>query len=105
MVRAVLWLLALFGVAVGAALFAAGNPGTVTLFWPPYRVDLSLNLVLLVLLALFVVLHLALGALDAFAGIPGQARRWRLQQKERLVQTALVDALVHLVAGKKKHSG
>ena len=99
-VRAALWLLALFGVAVGAALFAAGNPGTVTLFWPPYRVDLSLNLVLLVLLALFVVLHLALGALDAFAGIPGQARRWRLLQKERLVQTALVDALVHLVAGR-----
>ena len=51
MVRAVLWLLALFGIAVGSALFAAGNPGTVTLFWPPYRVDLSLNLVLLALLA------------------------------------------------------
>ena len=100
MVRAVLWLLALCGVAVGSALFAAGNPGTVTLFWPPYRVDLSLNLVLLALLALFVVVHLALGALSAFAGIPGQARRWRLQQKERLVQTALVDALVHLVAGR-----
>ena len=99
-VRAVLWLLALFGVAVGSALFAAGNPGTVTLFWPPYRVDLSLNLVLLALLALFVVLHLALGTLDAFAGIPGQARRWRLQQKERLVQSSLVDALAHLVAGR-----
>lgn len=100
MVRAALWLLALFGIAVGSALFAAGNPGTVTLFWPPYRVDLSLNLVLLGLLALFVLLHLALGALDAFAGIPGQARRWRLQQKERLVQSALVDALAHLVAGR-----
>jgi len=95
-----LWLLALFGVAVCSALFAAGNPGTVTLFWPPYRVDLSLNLVLLVLLATFVVLHLALGTLDAFAGIPGQARRWRLQQKERLVQSSLVDALAHLVAGR-----
>ena len=100
MVRAVLWLLALFGIAVGSALFAAGNPGTVTLFWPPYRVDLSLNLVLLALLALFVVLHLALGTLNAFAGIPGQARRWRLQQKERLVQSSLVDALAHLVAGR-----
>jgi len=95
-----LWLLALFGIAVGSALFAAGNPGTVTLFWPPYRVDLSLNLVLLALLALFVVLHLALGTLDAFAGIPGQARRWRLQQKERLVQSSRVDALAHLVAGR-----
>ena len=100
MVRAVLWLLALFGVAVGSALFAASNPGTVTLFWPPYRVDLSLNLVLLVLLALFVVVHLALGALETFAGIPGQARRWRLQQKERWVQSSLVDALAHLVAGR-----
>ena len=100
MVRAVLWLLALFGVAVGSALFAASNPGTVTLFWPPYRVDLSLNLVLLVLLALFVVVHLALGTLETFAGIPGQARRWRLQQKERWVQSSLVDALAHLVAGR-----
>jgi HemY protein len=95
-----LWLLALFGVAVVSALFAASNPGTVTLFWPPYRVDLSLNLVLLVLLALFVVVHLALGALETFAGIPGQARRWRLQQKERWVQSSLVDALAHLVAGR-----
>ncbi len=95
-----MWLLALFGVAVVSALFAASNPGTVTLFWPPYRVDLSLNLVLLVLLALFVVVHLALGALETFAGIPGQARRWRLQQKERWVQSSLVDALAHLVAGR-----
>jgi hypothetical protein len=30
----------------GIALFAGNNPGTVTLFWPPHRVDLSLNLVL-----------------------------------------------------------
>jgi len=46
------------------------------------------------------VIHLALGALETFAGIPGQARRWRLQQKERWVQSSLVDALVHLVAGR-----
>jgi len=99
-VRAVLWLVGLFGVAVAAALFAAGNPGTVTLFWPPYRVDVSLNLALLVLLGVFVLGHMALGALSTLAGIPGQARRWRLLQKERLVQTALVDTLVHLMAGR-----
>ena len=44
--RAALWFLALFGVAVAIALFAGNNQGTVTLFWPPWRVDLSLNLVL-----------------------------------------------------------
>ena len=49
--KAALWLLALFGVAVAIALFAGNNQGTVTVFWPPYRVDLSLNLVLLLLFA------------------------------------------------------
>ena len=43
--RATLWLVALFGVAVAVALFAGNNQSTVTVFWPPYRVDLSLNMV------------------------------------------------------------
>ena len=47
--RAALWLLVLFAVAVAIALFAGNNQGTVTLFWPPWRLDLSLNLVLLTL--------------------------------------------------------
>ncbi|MEI7515112.1 MAG: heme biosynthesis HemY N-terminal domain-containing protein [Betaproteobacteria bacterium] len=98
--RAVLWLAALFGIASASALFASENPGTVTLFWPPYRIDVSLNLALLALAACFVLLHLALRGFFAFANIPAQARRWRLQQKERLVQTALVEALMHLVAGR-----
>ena len=49
--RVVLWLVGLFAIAAVSALFAAGNPGTVTVFWPPYRLDLSLNLVLLALVA------------------------------------------------------
>ena len=63
--RAALWLLSLFGMAVAVALFAGNNQGTITVFWPPYRLDLSLNLVLLLLALLFVTLHLALRALAA----------------------------------------
>ena len=44
--RATLWLVALFGVAVAVALFAGNNHNTVTLFWEPYRIDASFNLVL-----------------------------------------------------------
>lgn len=98
--RAVFWLMALFGVAAASALFAAGNPGTVTLYWPPYRIDVSLNLALLVLAAGFVLLHLALRGFSAFASIPAQARRWRLLHRERLVHASLVDSMVHLVAGR-----
>jgi len=98
--RVVLWLMALFGVATAIALFAAGNPGTVTLFWPPWRIDLSLNLALSALVGGFLVLHLALRGFAAFASIPAQARRWRVQHRERLVHASLVDALAHLTAGR-----
>ncbi len=98
--RIVLWFMALFGIAVASALFAGNNQGTVTLFWAPHRVDLSLNLVLLLLATAFVVLHLALRALSGLVGIPVQARRWRLQQKERAIESALLDSVSHLTAGR-----
>jgi len=98
--RAALWLLALFGVAVAIALFAGNNQGTVTVFWPPYRVDLSLNLVLLLLFAAFVFLHAALGALAALFDLPRQALRWRSLQRERAMHGSLLDAFSHLLAGR-----
>jgi uncharacterized protein HemY len=98
--RAALWILALFGVAVAVALFAGNNHAVVTLFWPPHRVDISLNLMVLVLIGVFVLLHFALKALSALASLPVQARRWRAQQKERAMYAALMDALAHLLAGR-----
>jgi HemY protein len=81
-------------------LLAGGNQSTVTVFWSPYRVDLSLNLVLLVLVVLFVMLHLAWRAMTALFELPHQARRWRLQQKERAMHAALLDALSELWSGR-----
>jgi HemY protein len=98
--RAAIWLLALFAVAAAVALFAGNNQGTITVFWPPWRVDLSLNLVLVILLVAFVLLHAALRALAALFSLPTQARQWRLQQKERTLHAALLDAMVQLIAGR-----
>lgn len=98
--RAALWFLALFGVAVATALFAGNNQGTVTLFWPPYRIDLSLNMVLVLLALGFVTVYAALRALAAMLELPRQARRWRLQQKERAMHHALIDATTHMLGGR-----
>ncbi|RYF35157.1 MAG: heme biosynthesis protein HemY [Comamonadaceae bacterium] len=98
--RIALWLLALFGIAAAVALFAGNNQGTITVFWPPWRVDLSLNLVLLLLLGAFVLLHVALRGLSALFSLPRQARQWRMQQKERALHAALLDALSQLIAGR-----
>ncbi|MFT4192450.1 MAG: heme biosynthesis HemY N-terminal domain-containing protein [Comamonas sp.] len=98
--RAALWFLILFAVAVALALFAGPNASSVTVFYAPYRVDLSLNLVLVLLLAAFGLLHVALRALAALFELPRQARRWRAQQKERAMHTALLEAQTHLLAGR-----
>ena len=98
--RAALWLVALFGVAVAVALLAGNNRAVVTVFWPPHRVDISLNLLVLLLGGFFGLLHLALRALVAVFSLPLQAQRWRAQQKERAMYAALMDALAHLLAGR-----
>lgn len=103
--RAALWFLALFGVAVAIALFAGNNQGTVTVFWPPYRVDLSLNLVLMLSVAGFVFLYAVLRALSALFDLPQQAMRWRNQQKERAVHGLLVEAIGHFLAGRFLRAG
>ncbi|MFM2035744.1 MAG: hypothetical protein RL459_1009 [Pseudomonadota bacterium] len=98
--RSAIWFLSLFALAVAAALMAGNNQGTITVFWPPYRVDLSLNMVVLVLLAFFVTLHLGLRALSALFAMPAQARRWRLQQRERGILAAMLDAMALMAAGR-----
>lgn len=98
--RGVLWLAGLFAVAVLAALFAGSNHNTVTLFWAPYRVDLSFNLVLLLVVLAFVVVHGALQALGGLFRIPQQARRWRLAQRERALYGSLLESLTLLVSGR-----
>lgn len=98
--RAALWFLALFGVAVAIALFAGNNQAVVTVFWPPHRIDISFNLMVLLLAGLFMLLYLASRALSAVFSLPLEARRWRAQQKERAMYGALMDALAHLMAGR-----
>src|SRR5450830_1714412 len=56
-------LLILFALAVGLAIGARFNPGNVVVFFPPYRIDLSLNLFLFSLVALFVVIYVFMGAI------------------------------------------
>ena len=103
--RAALWFMSLFALAVGGAWLVGHNIGTVTLYWPPYRVDVSLNLVLLGLVVLLLVLSLVQHAVLALLAMPKQAKQWRQQQKERAAYGALLDALMHFMAGRYVRAG
>jgi HemY protein len=98
--RAALWFLALFGIAVAVAVFAGNNDATVTLYWAPYRVDLSLNFVILTLVFSFALIYAAMRTAALLFALPEQAQRWRALQKERAINAELFNAQSHFLAGR-----
>ena len=93
-------LVALLAVAVGSALLVGGNQASVTFFWSPYRMDVSLNLFLLALALLFVILHLAWRGVGGLFELPREARRWRMRQQERAMHGSLLLAQSQWMAGR-----
>jgi HemY protein len=98
--RSLFWLLFLATLAVALAWLVGQNQATVTVFWHPWRLDMSLNLVLWVLISGFALLYLALRGVSALRALPMQARRWRAQQQERAMHLALLDGVVHQLSGR-----
>lgn len=86
-------LLILFAGAIGLAVAARYNVGNVVLFYPPYRVDVSLNFFLLALLLLFSGLYFVLYALARLQRLPGKVIAYRREKRERVGNQALRDGI------------
>lgn len=98
--KTVFWFVGLFAVAVALALLMGQNSATVTLFWLPYRVDMSFNLALAALLLVFGLAYVSLRSMAALQSLPRRAAQWRQTRRERTVKAALFDALSHQMAGR-----
>jgi len=94
--RLVIWLVLLFVAAVVAALMLGSNMGLVSFYRGEWRLDMSLNLFLLLLVGSCFALVTAIQAVEALTTLPKRAREWRLAQRERNAQLALREALVEL---------
>ncbi|WP_374437307.1 heme biosynthesis HemY N-terminal domain-containing protein [Inhella sp.] len=94
--RGIVWLILLFTAAAVAALTLGRNDGLVSLFWSGWRVDLSLNLFLLLLVGACLLVFALLHTLSLLFGLPERARAWRLAQRDRGAQQLLREALVSL---------
>ena len=97
--KRIIWFLLLAAAATGLALLMGDSRASVALFWPPYRISLSFNLLVLLLLAFFLLLYFALRTLQAFLAMPGRAQTWRSQYHERAMYQQLLDAHMQLWAG------
>lgn len=102
--RIFLWLLILFATAIGLAVTAHFNAGNVVFFYPPYRVDLSLNFFLLLALLLFFLLNMILAAIRSTRELPGKVAAYRKEKREREGNRAVREALKALFEGRFGHA-
>lgn len=93
------WILALFAAAVAVTL-ASHNPGYVQVVYPPYRMELSLSLFVLLILALFVLAYLAVRLILAALRLPEYVRNFRAEQVQQQSQHALMEALLAFFEGR-----
>jgi HemY protein len=102
--RFFLSLLFLFASAIGLAVAARYNAGNVVLFYPPYRIDVSLNFFLLALALLFVLLYVALRTFRRVQILPGRVIAYRREKREREANKSLHESLKSLFEGRFGHA-
>lgn len=98
--RFLFWFLLLAIAAAVAALAAKLNSGYALLVAPPYRIELSLNLLLILVVAGFFSLYLGLRMIVRTAQLPGQVRAWRRQRQQQRARAKLDAAVVALLEGR-----
>lgn len=98
--RLVIWFLLLFGAATVVALTLGANQGVVSVYWPGWRLDVSLNLFLITTVLGVAAFYSLLRSFAGLADLPRRARRWRISQRDLSAQAALREALAQLIAGR-----
>ncbi len=98
--RAVVWFVLLFVVAVVAATTFGANDGLASFYWGDWRLDVSMNLFLLGLLLSCLALVAAIQAVNALVGLPRRAHEWRVARRDRTAQAALREALAQFFGGR-----
>ncbi|MGO4303073.1 heme biosynthesis protein HemY [Cupriavidus sp. RAF12] len=98
--RLLFWVAVLFGGAVGLALFTQFNHSNVVLFYPPYRVEMSLNLALALLLLAFFVVWTILTTFRHLSEMPRRAAAYRERSRMSKAQAALRESIENLFAGR-----
>jgi HemY protein len=102
--RLLLWLVALMAAAIGIAVTARFNPGNVVLFYPPHRIDMSLNLFVVLGALLFLVLYGLVRAFNATMKMPQKVAAYRQRKREREGNKGMRDALKALFEGRFGHA-
>ncbi len=83
-----------------AALFLEMSWGTVTLWVPPYRIDLSIQIMVLALILFAIAVIVAYRILAGILGIPERVRRYRQRQRQSQRLDALTSLMIDFLEGR-----
>lgn len=96
--RVLIWILLIFALAVMFTLAGKFDPGYAILVYPPYRIELSLTLLVVIFLALVVLGDFFSRITSATLNLPQRVRAYRQQQRQQQGQAALITAMEHYLA-------
>ena len=102
--RALLLLLAFFTAAVALTLFMQVNDGFALIVLPPYRIDLSLNAVILLQLLAFAVVYGLLRLVFVTLDLPNRVRAYHQRRAEQQARDSLLEALQAYFEGRFNRS-
>lgn len=91
--RAALWILVLFAAAVAFTLAARLDQGYVIIVYPPWRMELSFMLALLLLAGLVALAYVGLRLANVALNLSGDVRAWRAKRRQTKADKALMDAM------------
>src|SRR5258706_4671738 len=98
--RFALWAVILAVVAVGVALFARHSTGYVVIVSAPYRIELSLNLLVFLVLAGYLAFFTVGQLVSTVARMPARVRAYREERQHSKLRQALNDALLAFFQGR-----
>lgn len=98
--RWLFWIILVLLGAIGLSLFAGNNEGYVLIVRPPYRLELSVNLLLALIIISFILLHVVLRLINYAQRLPGNVKAYKESKRFREGRAALVEALHALAAGR-----
>lgn len=102
--RTLLWVIMIAALAVGLTVAITHNAGTVLLVLPPYRIEISLNFFLVLLVAGFTAGYVLVRAVSAVLRLPRQVREYRVARRREQERKTFLEALQEYFAGRYRRA-
>lgn len=102
--KLVLWIVTIFTLAVLIGLALTYDTGYAIIMFPPYRITLSTNALLIGIVVSFIILYFMIKLIRGILGIPAGWRRYRRNKKIKAAHLALCKAGIAWFEGKPQQT-